>query len=192
MPLALYARCSTVDQHPDAQLSELRAYAERRGITTVEFVDHGVSGRRDSRPALDALLAACRRREVDAVAVVRLDRLARSLAHMARLGEEFSSLGVEMVSLREGIDTSSAMGRAMFGMCAVFAQLEGDLISDRTKAGLDAAKRRGARIGRPRALDRRGRARLHRLRRSGKSLRECAELLGCGLATCSREARRAG
>lgn len=188
--IALYCRCSTGEQHPQAQLAELRAYAARRGLPAEEFVDHGISGRRDSRPRLDALLAACRRREVAAVVVVRLDRLARSLAHMARLGEEFASLGVELVSLREGIDTSSAMGRAMFGMCAVFAQLETDLVSDRTRAGLAAARRRGARIGRPRRLDASARRRLLRLRRSGKSLRQCAELLSCGVATASRELRR--
>ena len=82
--LALYCRCSTAEQHPEAQLAELRAYAARRGIPAVEYVDHGISGRRDSRPRLDALLAACRRREVEAVVVVRFDRLARSLAHRAR------------------------------------------------------------------------------------------------------------
>ena len=82
--IALYSRCSTTDQHPEAQLAELRAYAERRSLVAVEYVDRGVSGRKDRRPALDAMLAAAKRHEVSAVAVVRLDRLARSLAHMAQ------------------------------------------------------------------------------------------------------------
>ena len=91
-PIALYARCSTTDQHPEAQLAELRAYAERRGLKAVEYVDSGVSGRKDRRPALDRMMQAARRRVVSGVVVVRLDRLARSLAHMARLGEELEAV----------------------------------------------------------------------------------------------------
>ena len=94
-PIALYARVSTDDQHPDAQLSELRAYAKRRDVEATEYVDHGVSGQRNRRPALDRMLQAARRQEVSAVVVVRLDRLARSLAHMARVGEELQALGIE-------------------------------------------------------------------------------------------------
>ncbi len=185
-PIALYARVSTGEQHPEAQLVELRAYAKRRGVETVEYVDQGVSGRRQRRPALDRVLRAARRQEVSAVVVVRLDRLARSLAHMARLGEELKELDVELVSLREGIDTRTAAGRAMFGMCGVFAQLEGDLIRERTVAGLKAARRRGVQLGRPRALDRSQHQRVLRLRRSGHSVRAIAERLGVGVATVHR------
>ncbi len=97
---------------------------------------------------------------------------------MAQLGEELRDLGVELVSLSEGIDTSSSMGRAMFGMCGVFAQLEADLVRERTLAGLAAARRRGARLGRPPKLDRWEVARARRLRASGKSLRAVGEILG--------------
>jgi DNA invertase Pin-like site-specific DNA recombinase len=132
------------------------------------------------------MLRAARRQKVSAVVVVRLDRLARSLAHMARLGEELRELDVELVSLREGIDTRTPTGRAMFGMCGVFAQLEGDLIRDRTVAGLKAAQRRGVQLGRPRALDSDQHQRVLRLRRSGSSVRKIAELLGVGVATVHR------
>ncbi len=185
-PIALYARVSTDDQHSEIQLSELRAYAERRGVEAIEYVDNGVSGRRHRRPALDRVLRAARRQEVSAVVVVRLDRLARSLAHMARLGEELKELDVELVSLREGIDTRTAAGRAMFGMCGVFAQLEGDLIRERTVAGLKAARRRGVQLGRPKALDRSQHQRVLRLRRSGHSVRTIAAKLGVGVATVHR------
>ncbi len=84
--------------------------------------------------------------------VTKLDRLARSLSHMARLGDELQTLGIELVSLSEGLDTTTAMGRAMFGMCGVFAQLEADLVAERTRAGVAAARRRGKRLGRPRAF----------------------------------------
>jgi len=101
-PIALYARVSTEDQHAEAQLHQLREYAARRGVEAVEYVDAGVSGRKSSRPQLDAMLKACRRREVSAVVVVRLDRLARSLSMLATLGEELRELGVELVSLTVG------------------------------------------------------------------------------------------
>jgi DNA invertase Pin-like site-specific DNA recombinase len=185
-PIALYARVSTDDQHPEAQLAELRAYAKRRNVQTIEFVDRGVSGRKRRRRALDQMLQAARRQDVSAVVVVRLDRLARSLANMAQLGEELQALGVELVSLHEGIDTRTATGRAMFGMCGVFAQLEGDLIRERTVAGLKAARRRGVQLGRPRALDRREHQRVLRLRGSGHSIRAIAERMGVGVATVHR------
>ncbi len=185
-PIALHARVSTDDQHPEAQLAELRAYAKRRRVQAVEYVDRGVSGRKQRRRALDQMLQAARRQDVSAVVVVRLDRLARSLANMARLGEELQALGVELVSLHEGIDTRTATGRAMFGMCGVFAQLEGDLIRERTVAGLKAARRRGVQLGRPRALDRREHQRVLRLRSSGHSIRAIAERLGVGVATVHR------
>jgi DNA invertase Pin-like site-specific DNA recombinase len=185
MRLALYARVSTTDQHLDPQLDELRAYAARRGCDVSEFSDV-LSGKRSARPGLDALLGAARRRQVDGVVVVRLDRLARSLADLARLGDELSSLGVELVSLREAIDTATPMGRALFGMCAVFAQLERDIIADRTRAGLAAARRRGRHPGRPRALDADQVARARRMRSSGQSLSHIARVLGCGATTVAR------
>ena len=190
-PIALYARVSTDDQHPEAQLAELRAYAKRRRVQTIEYVDRGVSGRRKRRRALDQMLQAARHQDVSAVVVVRLDRLARSLANMARLGEELQALGVELVSLHEGIDTRTATGRAMFGMCGVFAQLEGDLIRERTVAGLKAARRRGVQLGRPRALDQRDHQRVLRLRRSGHSIRAIAERLEVGVATVHRAIKAA-
>ncbi len=192
MKLALYARVSTEDQHPDAQLAPLRDYAERRGTEAIEFVDHGVSGRRSSRPELDRMLKAARRREVDAVVVVRLDRLARSLAHMAQLGEEFQQLGVELVSLTEGIDTSTPTGRALFGMCGVFAQLEADLIRERTRAGLDAARRRGKKLGRPRAQrSPQLLARVRRLRSAGRSLSQIALALDVSKSMAAKLVREA-
>ena len=190
-PIALYARVSTDDQHPEAQLAELRAYAKRRSVQTIEYVDRGVSGRKRRRRALDQMLQAARHQDVSAVVVVRLDRLARSLADMARLGEELQALGVELVSLHEGIDTRTATGRAMFGMCGVFAQLEGDLIRERTVAGLKAARRRGVQLGRPRALDQREHQRVLRLRRSGHSIRAIAERLEVGVASVHRAIKAA-
>ena len=189
MRIALYARVSTQDQHPEAQLAPLREYAARRGAEPVEFVDHGVSGGKPRRPALDETLAAARRREIDAVAVVRLDRLARSLAHLAQLGEDLHALGVELVSLTEGIDTSTPTGKALFGMCGVFGQLERDLAVERTKAGLAAARRRGKRLGRPRALGPQQLARARRLAQRKTPVREIAATLGVSKSAVHRALR---
>ena len=186
LPIALYARVSTNDQHAEVQLAELRAYAGRRGGESIEFVDEGVSGRKDSRPALDALMAAANRREISAVAIVRLDRLGRSVLHLAKLAEEFEALGIELISLNESLDTATAAGKMMFGMFSLVAEFEANLVRERTIAGIAAARKRGSIIGRPPALTAAQRRRVVRLHSSGKSLRKIAEQLECGLATVQR------
>ena len=108
---ALYARVSTFDQEPENQLTELRRYATARGWEAVEYVDHGVSGTEETRPALDRMLKDIRRRKVDVVIVWSLDRLGRSLRHLIGLLDEVQALDVGFVSLREGLDLTSAAGR---------------------------------------------------------------------------------
>jgi DNA invertase Pin-like site-specific DNA recombinase len=156
MKAALYTRVSTKDQQdPRTQLEPLRVWAAGKGFEAQEYVDVGWSGAKQSRPALDAALAACRRGEVQVLAVVALDRLARSTAHAAQLFEELHALGVELVSLREAIDTRTPSGRALMQMAAVFAELERSLIVERIRAGLARAKVAPSlgkrRPGRPRA-----------------------------------------
>ncbi|MHC4224062.1 MAG: recombinase family protein [Planctomycetota bacterium] len=187
--IALYARCSTAEQHPEAQLHELRAYARRRGAEAVEHVDIAESGAKDRRPALDRLLAATRRREVDAVVVVKLDRLARSVRHLTALAGEFEALGVDLVVLDQSIDTGTPAGRLLFHVLGSIAEFERDLIRDRTRQGLAAARRRGARLGRPRRLDAAAAERARDLRRCGASVREVAQALGVGLGTAHAAVR---
>src|SRR5690242_6182990 len=108
MRAAIYARVSTLDQEPENQLAELRRYVNARGwILVREYTDHGVSGAKESRPALDTLLRDARRRRFDALVVWRLDRLGRSLRHLVLLLEETQALGVAFVSLAEGIDCTT-------------------------------------------------------------------------------------
>src|SRR5262245_30357042 len=164
--LGLYARVSTTEQRPEAQLYTLRTYAERRGIPATEYVDHGISGAKGRRPALAALRAAARRRAIAAVVVPKLDRLARSVRHLTALTAELDALGVSLVVLDQSIDTSTPAGRFLFHALAAVAEFERDLIRERTAAGLAAARRRGARLGRPPVPDARARARVHRLRRA--------------------------
>ena len=186
--VGLYARCSTNDQHPEAQLHALRSYAEARGLEVVnEYVDAGVSGARDRRPALDRLLADARRRRLDAVACVKLDRLARSVRHLTTLAAELEALDVDLIVVDQSIDTSTPAGRLLFNVLGAIGEFEADLIRERTRAGLEAARRRGKKLGRPRRIDARARARVIRLRKAGRSIREIAATLGVGRGTIERE-----
>ncbi len=180
---ALYARVSTADQHAEVQLHALRDYAARRELEALEYLDHGVSGAKDRRPALDRLLRDAQARRFDVLAVTKLDRHARSVRHLVALTAELEALGVGLVVLDQGLDTSTPAGRLLFHVLGAIAEFERDLIVERTSAGLAAARRRGARLGRPPVLDRRGRQRALRLRASGHSVRAIAAVLGVSVGT---------
>ncbi len=150
MKAAIYARVSTLDQEPENQLQELRRYVEARGWTAQEYVDHGVSGTKDRRPALDRLVADARRRKLDTVVVWRLDRLGRSLKHLVTLLDELQAFGVGFVSLGEGIDLQTPAGRLQLHILAALSEFERCRIAERVKAGLARAKAQGKRLGRRR------------------------------------------
>ena len=183
---AIYARVSTRNgQHPEMQLAELRAYCQRRELETVgEYVDAGISGAREQRPALDRLLADCRKRRVDAVVVYRYDRFARSLRQLVNALEEFRSLGIDFISLHEGVDTSTPNGRLVFGIFASIAEFERELIRERVRSGIAAARSRGKRLGRPKATV--DASRIGLLRAQGHSWRAISTEMGVGLATAVR------
>lgn len=149
---AIYARVSTHNgQNPEMQLNEIRTDCERRGWQVAgEYVDSGISRSKEHRPALDRLLSDCRKRRVDAVVVYRYDRFARSVRQPVNALDEFRSLGIDFVSLHEGVDTSTANGRRVFGIFSSIAEFERELIRDRVRSGLAAAKARGKQLGRPR------------------------------------------
>jgi DNA invertase Pin-like site-specific DNA recombinase len=149
---ALYARISTLNhgQDPEVQLRELREFCHQRGFTLAqEYVDRGICGSREQRPALDKLIADCRKRIVDAVVVYRYDRFARSLRQLVNALDEFRSLGIDFISIHEGVDTSTPNGRLIVGIFASIAEFERELIRDRVRSGLAAARAKGKRIGRP-------------------------------------------
>lgn len=186
---ALYARVSTRDQNAGAQLDALRAWASSADVPPTEYVDEGQSGARASRPALDAMLAAARRREVSVVACVKLDRLARSVRHLTELAAELEALGVDLVVLDQAIDTSTPSGRLLFNVLGSIAEFERDLIRDRTRAGIAAARRRGVKLGRPTDLTGERLKRARRLEAGGASHRRIADLLGASKSAVSRALR---
>jgi DNA invertase Pin-like site-specific DNA recombinase len=146
----IYLRVSTADQKPDLQYDGLRAYAARAGLEVVQdYFDVGVSGRREGRPQLNALMAAARNRAIDCVLVWKFDRFARSTRHLLAALEEFNHLGVRFISVQDQVDTDSCMGRAMFTIIGAMAELESSLISERVTAGMKAAAARGKHLGRP-------------------------------------------
>ena len=147
---ALYLRVSTPDQKPDLQYDGLRSYAARAGLEVVgDYCDVAVSGRREGRPQLSALMIAARNREIDCVLVWKFDRFARSTRHLLAALEEFDHLGIRFISVQDQIDTDSPMGRAMFTIIGAMAELELSLISERVTAGMKAAEARGRHLGRP-------------------------------------------
>ena len=147
--VALYVRVSTGVQNEDMQVNELGEYAQFRKWQTVETYSDKMSGAKDKRPALDGLMADARRGKFDVVAVWRFDRFARSTSHLLRALEEFAALGIDFVSLKESIDTSTPTGKMIFTVLGAVAELERSTIRERVIAGQKAAKRRGVRFGRP-------------------------------------------
>ena len=182
--VAAYVRCSTKEQNVGIQEREIRQFCERRGLELVTvYADEGVSGRKDSRPSLNRMLVDARKGRFDMLVIVRLDRLARSLAHLAVLAGDFQAWGVSLVATDQSFDTSTPSGMLTYGVLAAVAAFEADLVSSRTRAGLAEARANGKRFGRPPALDRKGRERVKRLRATGKSIRKISELVGVSVGT---------
>lgn len=170
---ALYARVSTADQTPENQLIELRELARQRGFEIFqEYVDLGISGTRTRRPGLDAMMADARRGRFQVLLVWATDRLARSTKHFLDVLAELNHLQIEFVSLRENIDSSGPLGKAIMAIVSVVAELERSLIIERVKSGMRRAKLEGRHIGRrPLAVDR---AQVLRDREEKHSLTEIA------------------
>jgi DNA invertase Pin-like site-specific DNA recombinase len=186
MRAALYARVSTlVGQNPEMQIAELREFCTRRGWEIAgEYVDAGVSGAKERRPQLDRLLVDCRKRGVDAVVVYHYDRFARSLRQLVNALCEFDALGIQFVSLHEGVDTSTPNGRLVFGIFASIAEFERELIRERVRSGLAAARARVKVLGRPRATV--DPSKIALLPAQGCGWRKIATELGVGVGTVVR------
>jgi DNA invertase Pin-like site-specific DNA recombinase len=190
--VALYARVSTKDngQDPETQLLALRECVKARGLEIFdEYVDVGISGSKESRPALDRLMADARRGRFDAVLVARFDRFARSTRHLVMALEEFNALGVNFISLSESIDTSTPMGKMVYTVIAAVAELERSLIRERVIMGLQRAKAQGKKLGRPKVNI--SEDQLLSLYQAGLSSRQIAKQLGLSPSTVLRRLRAA-
>ena len=189
--VALYARTSTRrDQKPRMQIDELRQVAAQRGWEVVgEYVDIGQSGSKERRPELDRLMEHVHRGMVDLVACYRFDRFARSVRHLVMALDEFNARGVDFVSLHDGIDTSTPVGRFTFHVIASVAELERSMIRERVRSGLDATRRRGTTLGRPRVHVDVELAR--RMKAEGHKMSEIAKACGAGISTVRRELAKA-
>jgi DNA invertase Pin-like site-specific DNA recombinase len=184
--VALYARVSTLNnQDPEMQLAELREYAGRRGWEIIEeFTDQGVSGCKESRPALNRLMADACRRRFDAVLVWKIDRFGRSLKHLVNALAELAALGVAFISLRDNLDLSTPSGRLMFQIIGAMAEFERALIQERVRAGLRNARNKGKKLGRPRVTV--DASKIAFLRTQGHSWAEIVAEMGIGKGTAQR------
>ena len=177
-------------QDPEVQLQALRAHARNRNWTIVEeFIDHGFSGAKEQRPALDRMMKAAWAGTFHAVLVWRFDRFARSVKHLLAALEKFRSLNINFISLQEQFDTSTPIGQAMFTIIGAMAQLERDITIDRVKAGLNRARLRGVRLGRPVAQAKPDE--IVFLKQQGLSLTEIAKRVRCSRSTIKRRLRDA-
>ena len=184
--VALYARVSTLNnQDPEMQLAELREYAGRRGWQIVEeYTDQGVSGCKESRPALNRLMSDACRRRFDAILVWKIDRFGRSLKHLVNALAELAALGVAFISLRDNLDLSTPSGRLMFQIIGAMAEFERALIQERVRAGLKNARAKGRRLGRPRIVVNAGSIGV--LRAQGRSWAEIQAETGVSKGTAQR------
>ena len=146
---ALYLRVSTVDQHPETQLHDLRGLAAQRGFEIVEEYTDRISGVKAKRPGLDQLMADARHRKFDVLLVWAFDRIARSVRHFLEVLDELNRLEIEFVSFRENVDTGGPLGRAMIIIIGAISELERNLIIERVRAGMRRARLEGRRLGRP-------------------------------------------
>lgn len=181
-----YARVSTKDQ-------KLRMQRDALNAVTCEriFEDHGISGAKSKRPGLDALLAELR--EGDSVVVFKLDRLGRSVLHLADLLVRFQRDGVHFVSIAEGINTTTPGGKLVFHIFSAVAEFHRDLIIENTIAGIEAARRRGVRLGRPATLSIDDIAEMHRqILQDSAKLQDVAAQYGVHPRTAQRSLERAG
>ena len=196
---AIYARVSTRNgQTPQNQIMRLREVADKAGWEVVEeYVDRGISGSkgRDKRPAFDRLCTAAIRREIDVVMAWSVDRLGRSLQDLVAFLSELQASNVDLYLDRQGIDTTTPGGKALFQMMGVFAEFERSMIQERIHAGLARAKKHGTKSGRPPGRPKVSDAKCRKIlaaRRQGKGYNKIASEVGVGSSTVRRVVAEAG
>ncbi|MCK4960290.1 MAG: recombinase family protein [Planctomycetes bacterium] len=187
--VAAYIRTSTKDQDGKGQRESIRRALEARGWDATFFLDQGVSGARASRPELDVMVKGAKAGKYCTVVIAGLDRLGRSLVDLLHLLQGLSNAGCSVVSLREGVDFSTAAGRLQIQLLGAFAEFEREILVERVNAGIRAARIHGTRsgnaIGRPR-LEVRAEQVLGMRLDDGLSWSEIARALGVSRSTARR------
>jgi len=153
MPVALYARVSKLDQHPENQIQELENYAKTRNYEIYDNYVDKISGAKDTRPGLDRLMQDARAGKFKTVIVWKIDRLGRNVVHMGQVIQEWENLGIDLVITTLGVDTSTPTGKLVLGVLMQISQFERELIRERIILGLERKKReykkQGKKLGRP-------------------------------------------
>ena len=186
MKALIYARVSTShhNQNPQVQIDELRRSCEaREWAINEEIIDHGYSGSTDNRPGLKRLMALVRSKQVDVVVVVKMDRLFRSLKHLVSTLEEFEKIGVKFVALKDNVDYSTPSGRFFVQILGSLGEFERSLLRERTMMGLEHARSKGKKFGRPRVHDD---AAILKLHKEGMTYRQIQKVTGAPMGTISR------
>ena len=189
MRCAIYTRVSTGSQETSNQLHTLREIAKMKGLTIVkEYTDDGISGAkgRDQRKGFDELLKGATRKEFDVILVWSVDRLGRNLQDLISFLNEIHSVGCDLFIHQSGIDTTTPTGKMMFGILSVFADFERSMITQRTRAGMERAKREGKKIGRPSNLNDGLIESIKYMRSQGRGIRKIASELKVGVGTIYR------
>ena len=186
--IAVYVRCSTSrDQSTEAQLRALDEYCNARGWLIAEKIeDFGFSGTNANRPGLRKLMQLARTRKIDTIVILKLDRLFRSLKHLVSTLQEWKELGVEFISVVDQVDMTTAAGRLMVHLLAAFGEFEAALIKERTLLGLDNARAKGVRLGRPASTDY---SKIVELRSKGLSYRKIRAMLHCSFGAITSAIR---
>jgi DNA invertase Pin-like site-specific DNA recombinase len=190
--VGLYLRVSTDDQTVENQREALMAACEARGWRIVaEFSDPGISGAkgRDKRPGFDKLHKAVTRRSIDVVAAWSVDRLGRSLQDLVGFLNELNASGCDLYLERQAVDTTTPAGRAMFQMLGVFAKFERALITERVKAGIARARKRGTKSGKPFGRPQTPQRKIEAIKAElakGTGMLKTARLCGCGVSVVQK------
>lgn len=187
--VGMYLRVSTGSQTVENQRMELQRVAEQRGWNVVEtYIDQGISGAksRDQRPAFDQLCKDASQGKLDLVAAWSIDRVGRSLSHVAGFMDELHRQNVALYLHQQGVDGTTPAGQAMLGMAAVFAQFERSMLIERVNAGIARARAQGKTLGRPTSVTPETEASIRAKLKKGVGMLRIARELGCGVSTVQR------
>ena len=188
MKVGILSRISTSSQSNESGLEELRSICEKSDYEIVEEYVEVVSGSKgkDDRKELSRMLSDCKKRKFEKLIVWELSRLGRSLPHLVKTLQEMKDSGVDLYSVREGIDTSTSMGKTMFGLIGVFSEFELEVRKDRVQRGIEHYRKTHKTWGRKKTITDEQETNVVQLRKSGLSIRKISSEVGISTGSVSR------